>query len=187
MAVLFDLQILDAEPLHFRNPYKAEDDVENIIDPLKGKLWNTGCAVTNQAHAVDDCGLICGESYTQSVGDYEGEIEGEDEAAEWAYDNSGLVDGEVGPKWVNRHIAAIRLYKNNEYIYLLPGDELKFYARSYAELAYYLHIKDSSILEFVNRDKFMVPIDEEESDDGEGGDGGDDGNGGDDPEIIDNP
>jgi hypothetical protein len=186
MAVLFDLQILDAEPLHFKNPYKAEEDVENIIDPLKGMLWNTGMAVTNQAHAVDDCGLICGDSYMQGEAnsDYEGEIaDGDEEATgEWGYDNSGLVAGEIGPKWERKHIAAIRLYKNNEYIYLLPGDELKFYARSYAELAYYLHIKDSNILQFVNRDKFMVPI-EEESDGGEDGgeDGGDDGDGGDNP------
>lgn len=159
MAVKFALSQEWPAKLLFKNPYTAEDATENIVNPLEGKLWNTGDAVTGQAHGYDDCGLVAGKSYVKDA-----------TTNVWGFDNSGLVDGEIGPEFTNRHIAAIRLYKNNEYVYLLPGDSAEIEATTSQELAYYLHIQDSEILTLTNRSTFEVPQTTTE----DGGDGGDD-------------
>ena len=128
----FAAPIDEIPALHFKNTWTADE----ATDALDGKLWNTGMATANQAYAVDDCGLVVGKSYVQTT---------------WTFDNSGLVNGEIGPKFTKKHIASIRLYKNNEYVYLAPGDEIYFNATSYQELAYYVSIPDSDILTLVNR------------------------------------
>lgn len=132
----FAAPIADIPALHFKNIWEA--DTANPADPLEGKLWNTGAAVSNQAHAADDCGIVAGPSYIEKDG-------------AMTYENAGLIDGEVGPTFTKKHIAAIRLYKNNEYVYLAPGDEIYFNATTYQELAYYVAIPDSDILQLVNR------------------------------------
>jgi len=171
-SVYKDMAAGSFKPFLFKNPYKAEDDAENIVNPLEGKLWNTGMAVANQAHAYDDCGVICGDSYIDNP-------ETADKV-DYGFNNSGLIDGEVGPEFKNRHIAAIRLYKNNEYVYLLPGDELGFVPKTYQEALYYLNVKDSDILVLANRSEeaedsagnaFPAIITEIEEEDEEGGDG----------------
>lgn len=136
MAITYNFAgaIADIPAIHFKNNWTSDE----AIDGLEGKLWNTGAAVTNQAHAVDDCGTIAEKSYVLDSGT-------------WGYNNAALVDGEVGPEFAKKHIAAIRLYKNNEYVYLAPGDEIYFNATTYQELAYYCQIPDSDILTFVNR------------------------------------
>ena len=148
----FAAPIDEIPALHFKNTWTADE----ATDALDGKLWNTGMATANQAYAVDDCGLVVGKSYVQTTvgGTYEGELtEGDDTetVTKWTFDNSGLVDGEVGPAFTKKHIASIRLYKNNEYVYLAPGDEIYFNAKSYQELVYYVSIPDSDILTLVNR------------------------------------
>lgn len=127
--------------LHFKNTWTEDEKV----DALEGKLWNTGDAVTGQAHAVDDCGTIAEKSYIKPEG-----------ADDYTFVDTGLVDGEIGPAFAKKHIAAIRLYKNNEYIYLAPGDEIYFNAKSYQELVYYVSIPDSDILTLVNRAEVLA-------------------------------
>ena len=135
MAITYNFAapIENIPALHFKNTWVADE----AIDGLEGKLWNTGAAVTEQAHAFNDCGTIAEKSYVDDSG--------------WKYVDTALVEGEIGPTFAKQHIGTIRLYKNNEYVYLAPGDEIYFNATSYQELAYYCNIPDTEFLTLVNR------------------------------------
>lgn len=94
---------------------------------IEDTLWNTGLASLDEAHC--------------------------DEAG-----NAGKVTitGEIGPKFMKKHVASIRLYKNNEYVYLNPGDTLSLAVDNMNALGYYLNIPDTDLLKLTNRASFEV-------------------------------
>lgn len=66
--------------------------------------------------------------------------------------NTGIASVETGIATVEKEaafgdkkIASIRLYKNNEYVALNPGDSIVIEPKSVNELAYYLAIENTDI------------------------------------------
>lgn len=101
--------------LTFKNTYTEDSisvkdlELANLSAPLADDdVFNTGLAALGNPHADEDAS------------------------------NAGVAVVKDPEAWKAQHVASIRLYKSNSYIYLFPGDCFILETRSGEETAYYL-------------------------------------------------